>query len=144
MASITCDDVGGVGDAQDHDLARPGDTGGIATVHRAQHRPPLSIGPRRRDATVTVWPASSRWRVIGSPIAPSPMNPTFTGRASSEAGDVVGHALEHDADRLADLDGGGVDLVDRSVGDGDEVADQADRRRPRRARRRRRCRAPAA
>src|SRR5687768_7835225 len=39
----------------------------------------VCTGPRLRDATATVWPASSRLRVIGRPIAPSPMNPTFIG-----------------------------------------------------------------
>ena len=35
-----------------------------------------SMGPRLREATVTWWPASSRWRVMGRPMAPSPMKPS--------------------------------------------------------------------
>ena len=41
-----------------------------------------STGGRLREATVTSWPAASRFRVMGSPMAPRPMNPIFMTRSS--------------------------------------------------------------
>jgi len=56
-----------------------------------RHRPgspkaaAASTGPGLRDATFTSWPASTRWRAIGSPIAPRPMNPSCTRRPPSRS-----------------------------------------------------------
>jgi hypothetical protein len=53
---------------------------------RAPKATAASIGPRLRDATATSCPASTRWRVIGSPIAPRPTNPTFIPPPALRAG----------------------------------------------------------
>src|SRR2546426_4784999 len=54
-----------------------------------------STGPRLRDATVTWCPFASRLRVMGSPMAPRPTNPTFTRPppSSPEQQRARGHAL---------------------------------------------------
>ena len=61
----------------------PGHPGRRAAVEGAQRRPPRRPGPAAREATVTGWPASTRCRVMGRPMAPSPMNPSCMVQTSS-------------------------------------------------------------
>ena len=68
------DHLGRVGDAQDDDVRPLGHTEGGRPV-AAPCDTAASMGPRLRDVTVTSCPAARRWPAMGSPMAPSPMNP---------------------------------------------------------------------
>ena len=116
MASITATTSGESG-TQSITISLAAATPAASPPSNAPSPTARSIGPRRRDATVTVCPASRRWRVIGSPIAPSPTNPTFM-TPRTQRGSVTSSATRWKTtrDRFADLDGGGVDLVDGPVG----------------------------
>src|SRR6516225_9870131 len=68
-----------------------------------------SIGPRLREATVTSWPAATRWPAIGSPMAPSPTNPMRMRQSSRRCGGL--------RELWQPLGGAGEQLVDHGLGD---------------------------
>src|SRR5579871_4939132 len=76
MASSSTETTSGESGTHNKVISDAATTAAGPAASRAPAATAASIGWRLRDATVTSWPAARRWRVIGNPIAPSPMNPS--------------------------------------------------------------------